>query len=73
MSRNLPQICEDCGEDTPITIEHILTEYPSLNNNRRQVFGTTSKTMKQLLNDVDTTYGGTLYKFVNYTDLLTKL
>ena len=73
MSREQPPICEDCGEDTPLTIKHILTECPSLNNRRRQFFGTTNKTMKQLLNDGDTTYGGTLYKFVTNIDLLTKL
>ena len=45
----------------------------SLINRRRQFFGTTNKTMKQLLNDGDTTHGGTLYKFVTNIDLLTKL
>jgi len=29
--------------------------------------------MKQLLNDGDTTYGGTLYIFITNNDLLTKL
>ena len=61
------------GEDTPLTIKRILTERPSLNNIRRQFFGSTNKTMKQLLNDGDTTYGDTLYKFVTDIDLLTKL
>ena len=64
--------CEDCGEDTPLTIKRILLECPSLNNRRRQFFGIINKTMKQLLNDGDTTYGGTLYKFVTNIDLLKK-
>ena len=74
MSREQSPTCEDCGEDTPLTIKHIiLTECPSLNNRRRQFFGTTNKIMKQLLNERDTTYDDTLYKFVTNIDLLTKL
>ena len=45
------------GEDPPLTVKHILTEQPSLNNRKRQFFGSTNKTIEQLLNDVDTTYG----------------
>ena len=62
-----------CRLDTPLTIKRILTGWPSRNNRRRQFFGSTNKTMKQLLNGGDTTYGGTLYKFVANVDLLTKL
>ena len=72
MSREQPQRVET-GEDTPLTIKHIVTEYPPLNNRRLQFFCSTNKTMEQLLNDGDTTYGGTLYKFVTNIDLLTKL
>ena len=43
-----------------------------LNNRGRQLFGF-NKTMKQLLNDGDTTYGDTLYEFVAYIYLLKKL
>ena len=68
-----PPTCEDCGVDAPLTIKHILTECPSLNNKIHQFFGTTNKTMKQLLNNGDTTYGCALYKFVTNIDLLTKL
>ena len=63
---------EKTGKDTPLTITHIPTEYPSLNNRRCQFFGSTNKTMKQLLNHGYLTYDGTLYKFVTNTDLLTK-
>ena len=51
------------GEDTPLTVKLILTKPLSLNNRRLQLFGSTNKTMIQLLNDGDTTYGDTLYKF----------
>ena len=61
------------GEDTPLPIKHILTECSSLNNGRRQFFGSTNKTMEQLLNDGDTAFGGTLYNFVTNFDILTKL
>ena len=48
-------------------------ERPSLNIRRRQFFGSANKTMKQLLNDGDTAYGGTVQKFVTNIDLLKKL
>ena len=51
------------GEDTPLSIKLLLKERLSLNNRRLQLFGSTNKTMIQLLNDGDTTYGDTLYKF----------
>ena len=70
--REQPSSCEDCGEDTPLAIKHVLTECPSLNNRRRQFFGTTNKTMKQFLNDGDRTKGGNFYKFVTDIHLLTK-
>ena len=64
MSREQAPTCEDCGEDTPLSIKHILTECPSLNIRRRQFFGTISKTMKKLLNDGNKTYGNTLYIYL---------
>ena len=73
MSSEQPPTCEDCGEDTPLTIKHIITKRPSLNNRKRQFFGSTNKTMKQLLNDGDITYGDTLYKVLINIDLPTKL
>ena len=55
-------------------MKYILTECSSLNNRRRQFFGSNKKkTMKQLLNDGGTAYGGTLYKFVTDIELLTKV
>ena len=69
MSRERPPTCEDCGEDTPRTIKHILIECSSLDNRRRQCFGSTNKA----INDGDTTYGVNLYKLVTKIDLLTKL
>ena len=51
------------GVDTSLTIKRILTERPSLNNRKRQFFDSTSKPMKQLINDGDTTNGDTLYTF----------
>ena len=61
------------GEDTSLTIKRIQTERSSVNDRRRQFFGSTNKTMKQLLNDGNTTYGDTQCKFVTNIDLLTKL
>ena len=46
---------------------------PPTYDRRRLFFGTTNLTMWQLLNDGDTTNGGTLYKFVTNIDLQTKL
>ena len=61
------------GVNTPLTLKHILTERPLLNNRKRHLFGSTNKTMKQILNNGDTTFSDTTYKFVNNTKLLTKL
>ena len=69
---NSPQYVKT-GDDTPLTIKRILTERPSLNNRRLKFFGFTNKTMKQILNDGDTAYDDTLYKFVTNIDLPTKL
>ena len=52
--KNKPQHVKSV-EDTPLTIERILGKRPSLNNRGRQFFGSTYKTMEQLLNDGDTT------------------
>ena len=32
ISREQLHTCEDCGEDTPLTIKHVLTECHLLNN-----------------------------------------
>ena len=60
-------------DDTPLTINCILTKISTLNNRSRQLFGTANKTMRQILNDRGTGYGGTLHKFFISIDLLTKL
>ena len=73
MSREHHQTCEDCGEDIPLIIKYILTEYHSLSNRRRKLFGSTSKAMEQRLNDGGTKCGGNLYKFTTNIDLITKL
>ena len=73
MSREQPPTCEDCGEDFRLTIKHILSECPALNNKRRQFCGSANRTMKQLLNKGDTSYGGSLYKFITNINLLNKL
>ena len=61
------------GDDTPLTIKRILTKRPSLNNRRCHFFDSTNNSMKQLLNDGDTTHGDTLYMFVTNIDLIKKL
>ena len=60
------------GEDTQLTIKLNLTERPSLNARRWLLVGS-NKTINKLLNDGNTKHGDTLYKFVTYNDLLTKL
>ena len=73
MSREYPPTRENRGEDIPLTMKRILRQGPLLNKRRCQIFGSTNKTMKQLLNDGDTSYGDALYKFVTNIYLLTKL
>ena len=71
MSREQPPTCEDWRRHSTNNKTH--PNGTSLNNRKRQFFGSTNKTMKQLLNDGDTKYGDTLYKFVTNIDLLTNL
>ena len=61
MSRKQLPTYED-WEDTPLRVKSILWKPLTHNNRRRQFFGSTNKTMKPLLSDGDTTYGGTLFK-----------
>ena len=49
----------------------VLSSYQ--NDRMTNTFGTTTKSMKQLLDVGDTTHGGTLYMLVTDIDLLTKL
>ena len=72
MSREQAPTCEGCEEDFPLTIKHILSECPVLNNRRRQFLGSTNRTMMQLLNKGDASFSGSLYKFLNNFDLLNK-
>ena len=73
MSREQAPIYEDCGKDTPLKIKHILTQCPLLNNRRRQFFDSINKTMKQLHNDGDTSYCGTLHNSFTSLNRLTRL
>ena len=66
MSRKQPPTYEDCRR-YPTNNKTYLNRCPS------QLFGSINKTMKQLLNNGDSLYGGTLYKFVISVDLPTKL
>jgi len=50
----------------------MLTECPAYNNVRQRYFGTGTKTMKQLLNDGDTSYDVSLYKFCEEIQLLSR-
>ena len=71
MEARHPPLCDDCI--VPLTIKHILTECPNFYNERLTYFNTINLTMKFMLIDTDTSYNGTLYKFVKSINLLRKL
>ena len=64
ITRAAPPTCENCGEDTRLTIKHILVECPGYRAPRLAAFGRTTVTMTDLLNTGDTSVGGSLYKFL---------
>ena len=73
MSRSSSPTCEDCGEEYPLTIKHILIECPFLETSRRQHLLPNQTTMRSLLAEGDTSHGGRLYRFIRSINLITKL
>ena len=49
MTREPPPLCDECGEDTPLTIKHVLVECPVHTNARRRAFNVATVTMSSIL------------------------
>ena len=62
--------CEYCGEDIPLTIKHILVECPRHTGKRTTYFRNETITLRQILNEGDTSQSGSLYKFLQEIEIL---
>ena len=71
MARGRPPECGDCEQQ--LTIEHILTECPNFESQRRFYFPNYRPTMKFFFKEADTSYRGPLHSFVREIGLLNKL
>ena len=65
ISNTTPPFCENCGEDTALTIKHIIVECPQYRMERLRNFGSTTVSLRSALKTGDTGFGGSLYKYLN--------
>ena len=70
MTATAPPTCENCGEEVQVTIKHILIECPQYRTKRLRAFGSANLTLKHILNNGDTSVGGSLYKFLQNINIL---
>ena len=73
MVRGEQPTCEWCGMDTPLTIDHLLANCPNLDTKRRQFFGRPRPSLAEILIKGDTSYEGTVYKFLKSAEILNSL
>ena len=73
MAREEQPECDRCTLGAMLTIRHLLVECPALQNLRIQHFHRSRVTMRQLLNNGDTSHGGALFRFVQASDILSCL
>ena len=73
MNGEPPPLCDWCGDDTPLTIKHVLVECPVHRNARRRIFNTATVTMATILKEGDTRPGGSVEKFVRTIGLMNML
>ena len=69
MTNTAQPSCEHCDEDTPYTVKHILVECPRYRPQRLRAFGTMNVNMEGLLKTGDTSFGGSLHKYLNLIKL----
>ena len=70
MAQDPPPLCEHCQESPPLTIKHVLTECQAHRAARLRAFNRTTVTMKNLLNEGDTSPGGALHRFISDIEIL---
>ena len=71
MNGSSPPECEHCGDT--ITVLHVMIECPAFEAKRRRYFPLQSRDLKYCLVETDSSFGGPLYKFLNETEILTRL
>ena len=64
MARDHRPICDMCDEESQLTIKHILIDCPNYRAARIRAFCRPRITLKEILIDGDTAYGGPLYKYL---------
>ena len=62
-SRSAPT-CEDCDDEVPLTVKHLLTECTAHRYARLRAFNSFTVTMKRILKDGDTSPNGPLAKYL---------
>ena len=70
MSRDQRPTCDRCRDEPQLTIKHILIECPHYRTARIRAFNRSRVTLKELLIEGDTTYGGPLYSFLEKIEIL---
>ena len=70
MSGEEQPVCEKCPTGATLTIKHILTECPALQALRIRHLNRSRVSMKSLLKESDTSFGGVVYRFVQAADVL---
>ena len=65
-----PPTCDDCEDEAPLTVKHLLTECPAHRFARLRAFSSTSVDMKRILNDDDTSSNGPIAKYLISTGYL---
>jgi len=58
-------VCEECTDEARLTVKHVLVECRSYSSHRRRAFGREQVSLRKILNEGDTSFGGSLYKYVN--------
>ena len=70
LDRSPAPTCEYCGEDTPLTIKHLLIECPQHRHRRLRAFNKPVLTLRDVLNHGDTGPTGPLSKFINDINII---
>ena len=73
MTNDPPPSCEHCGEDTRLTIKHILIECPQYRPARLRAFHRSTLTLREMLKSGDTSPLGPLAKFLGAINMINML
>ena len=68
-----PPTCEDCEDETPLTVKHFLIDCSAHRMARLRAFNRTTINMKDILKDGDTSPNGPLAKYFSYIGYLNSI